>query len=65
MKTKVLVFVLIVSISSATGFFVNQFFSKNDSELITPFVSLQKSVSFPLLTYSINNLKQENTPLVN
>ncbi|MCB9812988.1 MAG: hypothetical protein H6772_01145 [Pseudomonadales bacterium] len=50
-------FLLIVSVSCTTGFFISQYFFSENSELISPFVSLQENISYPLLTYSINNLR--------
>jgi len=49
--------ILIILVSFGIGFFTNQFFTSGNSELISPFVSLQENTSFPLLTYSIPNLR--------
>jgi pimeloyl-ACP methyl ester carboxylesterase len=58
MKTKIILLVLSVAlISSIAGFFTSQLLSKNNSELLTPFVALQENIGFPLLEYSIDNLK--------
>ncbi|MBU0974275.1 hypothetical protein KKD03_01075 [Patescibacteria group bacterium] len=48
---------LIILVTFVTGFYTNQFFTSRNSELISPFVSLQENTSFPLLTYSIPNLR--------
>ncbi len=58
MKIKnVLFIVLIILVTFVAGFFASQFLISGNSELISPFVSLQENISFPLLAYSIPNLQ--------
>ncbi|MBP7740569.1 hypothetical protein KA089_00105 [Candidatus Woesebacteria bacterium] len=57
---KFLIIIFFISISAFAGYFANDFINKGASELINPFVSQKESTSFPLLTFSIPNLKTRN-----
>lgn len=57
---KFLIIIFFISISAFAGYFTHDFINKGSSELINPFVSQKESASFPLLTYSIPNLKTRN-----
>lgn len=57
---KFLIIIFFISISAFAGYFANDFINKGASELINPFVSQKESTSFPLLAYSIPNLKTRN-----
>ncbi len=56
MKVK-LAIALTILLSATAGYFGNELISASKVDLVNPFVSTQETDSFPLLTYSISNLR--------
>lgn len=50
-------FAIAVLVATVTGFIFGLRSTAEDAQLISPFVALQENISFPLLKYSIKNLK--------